>query len=546
MRAYLVVAAAALAVAVLRAAPVPPPGAPVKDRKQLRDDSQRFARKLLGVVAQVSRDYYRPVSRADLLDAALAGLYEAAGRHAPADLRAQVRQTVGLSELLHAGGGEPDPSPLHVPAPPPASNDPLERYLARTRESLGTPPGLTGADDALLACCKAMARRLDPHSGVVTREEQFQALGLEYETLGPGMELRGGPGGGAFVVASVQLGGPAQRAGLRPGDTITHVGGRPAAKAAPELLRALRNERVLAEAPLLTPEGAPGEDARPGPPPFVEVRYRRAGETRERSATLLRERFRPETVLGVRRREDNTWNYVLDAKHRIAQVRLTSLSKGASDELRGVLLELRRRKVKGLILDLRWCPGGMLDEAVSAADLFLGNALIATTRSRGREDVPYRSTDLNKFHDFRVAVLVNEETSGGAELIAAALQDNKAAVVVGQRTRGKGSIQTAFLLGVGDVRFKLTSGTLHRPNGKGLNRPPATAPCLPQATADAWGVVPDEDCRVSPALGQRLKGWWRAYSMRPPTSDERLPLDDPRADPQQLAAAALLRDQLGR
>src|SRR5262249_47008187 len=170
--------------------------------------------------------------------------------------------------------------------------------------------------------------------------------------------------------------------------------------------------------------------------------------------------------------------------------------------------------------------------------LFLGNGTVATVKSRGREDVVYRSTEQNKFLDFPLVVLVNHDTSGGAELIAAALQDHRRAVVVGQRTRGKASVQTPLPVGVTGVGFKLTSGTFHRPSGKNLHRFEDGKP------GDEWGVTPDEDCRLSPELGRRLQQWWGLYSLRPASSRERLALDDPRADPQRLIAQEVLRKRV--
>ena len=83
---------------------------------------------------------------------------------------------------------------------------------------------------------------------------------------------------------------------------------------------ALRNQRILEEAPPLTPPTEGGPAKPPAPPATIRVRYRRPGDTEDRQATLLRERFRPETILGVKRRDDNTWNYLLDEKEKIAHV----------------------------------------------------------------------------------------------------------------------------------------------------------------------------------------------------------------------------------
>jgi C-terminal processing protease CtpA/Prc len=535
MRAYLFVWVAALGFSVVVAAPVPPGPPPAKDRKQLRSDSRRFAQQLNGVIDQIVDHYVRPVSRENLMEAAVVGLYQAGRRPAPRDLRQQVRQAISLSALLHAQGPQ-------IPAPPTLASarlveDPRERFLARMREGLGSPEGLAGQDPVLI-CCKAMARLLDRHSGLVTAEEQRRAVGLDYESFGPGLEVRDALGGGPLVVEAVQLGGPAQRAGLRPGDVISHIDGRPVAKAPPRKLLALRNQRVIAEAPLRAP-GEEGEKAKEvAPPAAFRLTWRRPGEKEDRQATLIRERFRPETVLGVSRRDDGRWNYLLDETEKTAQVRLTTLSRGTAEDLRAVLVGLCDRKVRGVVLDLRWCPGGYLNESVDVADLFLGNGAVATVKSRGREDVVYRSTEQNKFLDFALVVLVNGDTSGGAELIAAALQDHRRAAVVGQRTRGKASVQTPLPVGVSGVGFKLTSGTFHRPSGKNLHRFEDGKP------SDDWGVLPDEDCRLSPELGRQLLRWWRLYSLRPASSRERLALDDPRADPQRLTAQAVLRKRL--
>jgi C-terminal processing protease CtpA/Prc len=535
MRAYLFVWVLVLAVSVVVAAPGPPGPPPLKDRKQLRADCRRFAGQLNNVIEQIVGQYVRPVQREALLEAALVGLFQAARKPVPHDLRRQVRQAVEMSTLLQTRGSE------GVAQAARPVQDPREKLLASLRERIGRPESLQGLD-AVLLCCKAMMPLLDPHSGIVSAEEQRRAVGLDEESYGPGLEIRGVLAGGPLVVEAVQLGSSAQRAGLRPGDVITHIDGQAVARASPQKLLALRNVRQFPEtAPVPPPPpGAAGEEPPKDvePPRAFRIGYRRPGEKDDRQATLLRERFRAETVLGVRRQDNNTWSWWLDEKAKIAFVRLISLSRGSADDLRNVLASMKEQKAAGILLDLRWCPGGYLNEAVDVADLFLGNATIATVKSRNREDTVYRSTEQNKFCDFPVVVLVNGDTSGGAELIAAALQDHRRAVVAGQRTRGKASVQTPLPIGIDGMGIKLTTGTFHRPSGKNLHRFPDSK------DSDDWGVRPDEDCRLSADLGKRLSLWWRLYSLRPAGSRERLALDDPRADPQRLAALEVLLKRL--
>jgi carboxyl-terminal processing protease len=199
--------------------------------------------------------------------------------------------------------------------------------------------------------------------------------------------------------------------------------------------------------------------------------------------------------------------------------------------------------MRGLILDLRWCPGGKMIEAVNIAEMFVGNAraltVVATVKNRDGRINEYSTSHERKF-DVPLVVLLNGETSGGAELIAAALQDHGRARVVGQRTRGKGSVQSPLPVPAANLYFKLTTGTFQRPSGKNMHRFPDSKP------TDDWGVRPDRglESRVSPDLAKRLKEWWLLQTLRPGSSTEILPLDDPTSDPQRQDALAALEKVL--
>lgn len=520
----------------IKADSAPPAPDPVKNRKELKANARKYAQQLHFLIEQVSNQYIRPVTREDLLEAALTGLYQAARRSPPHDLRAQIRQAVSLSGMMRN-----QVQAVQAFAQPPsdrAPTDPVEKLLVRLREEVGDPAALEGQNVTLLSC-KAMTRVLDPHSGVVTAEEQRRNLTTDQESQGMGLTFKESLTPRELEVETVLSGSPAQRAGMRPGDVVTHLDDVTLDRAAGPKMLALRNNRPMDVMPDLA-LAVPSMDTTPQVkdlPALLKVTYRRSGETEPRQATLLRERFRAETIHGVRRREDNGWDWLADEKAGLAHLRLTNLGRGTGEELREVLAQLESRNVRGVVLDLRWCPGGYLSEAVEVADLFLGTCVVATVKNRGREDTVYRGTDEGKFRNLKLVVLINGETSGGAELIAAALQDHQRALIVGQRSLGKGSVQTPLSIGLESVGFKLTSGTFVRPNGGNLHRFPDSKP------EDAWGVLPDEDARVSLELSKRLKKWWSLQSLRPARSLERLPLDDPRADPQQQLALDLLRRQ---
>jgi carboxyl-terminal processing protease len=514
---------------VVAAAPVPspPPSAPPAATTNIYhapDDSELFSQSLLQVANWVTENYVRPVSRADLLETALTALYESARRPVPRDLRQRINRAEKQAAALTASEANM-PAPL-VPAVPqprnPITDDrPLLELLRVLRSDIGRVENLGGADPLRVAC-QAMLHSLDPYSCVVTSNDDRRTLGGNPQRDGFGLEVPDSEDR-RVIVRDVYPGSPAQQAGLLPGDEIVRLrdsDGRP--HKLQESLDLL-NGRTSLQKPEL------GALAKPEP---IRVTYRRRGK--EQTVTIPWRHFRIESVFGVARRPDNSWNYWLDAERKIAHVRLGNLSDGTPDELADILTQLRQDGLRGLILDVRWCPGGALLGSARTAELFLGEGTIATVRSRNQPENVFRSTREGKHNDYPLVVLANGDSIGGAEMIAAALQDHQRAVVVGQRTHGKGNVQS--LRPFPSMGLKLTSGTLIRPSGKSLHRFPDSKP------EDDWGVRPDpgHEFRISADLSRTLKTWWEKQTMRPGSSNERLPLDDPLTDPQRNAAVEVL------
>jgi carboxyl-terminal processing protease len=485
-------------------------------------DSRRYAAQLYEIHRKIAEQYVRPISPTVLAFAGLKGLYETAGVPVPTNLQEEVRK---------ASANEED----------------LLRLFARAREGLGDLDSLRGPK-AIRASLRALAGALDPYCAVITGPELEKSNSAAALNRGFGLEFNDNGGAGPLQVKSVAPGGPAQRAGLRPNDLVTHLDGRP----------------VNAAGARLPVDGS------------VTLTILRSGQTMLRTVTLRSEPFRAETILGAMRRSDNSWDYFLDAANRIALIRVGSLDFDTSDELTQVLADLQSARMRGLILDLRWCPGGYLDESRVVADLFLGDyslpfyvhpapfnlvsladALLDNHRMNAR--VVYRDilqTDYQlkraraRFAGFPIVVLINGETSGGGELIAAVLQDNMRALVAGQRTRGKASVQKImdfrpesrdnWTFPIPATGMKLTNGILLRPSGRNMNR------FADSERHDDWGVHPDRkhECRISSELNRRLRDWWMLQNLRPGSSNESLPLDDPITDPQRQVALQLLRSML--
>jgi carboxyl-terminal processing protease len=494
---------------VLLAAPAPPQShsKPLTDTQ--RAEAEVFAPMLVSVCNQIVDLYVHPVARHDLLFAALNGLYERAQRRPPITLYNDCKLSLDNASLI--------------------------KLVLLVREDIGDAENLRGTHP-LLICCQAMARFLDPYTGIVSGEEQRRNTGLEQDNRGVGLEIGDNPGNGPVIVKMVKPGGPAQRAGMRPGDEITHIDGQAASEIASEKLLEMLNHTPSLGPPSVVME----EQTAPPTNERVQLKYRRAGSAETKTATLERACFRGETVLGVTRKDDNRWNYWVDPKQRIAHLRIATIARGTANELSEVLDDLQQQDLRGLILDLRWCLGGFLDEAVDCVRPFIGEGVVSTVKMRTREPLVHRSETAGKFQEVPMVVLVNGDTMGGGELIAAALQDHKRALVVGQRTFGKASVQTPLHLGLPDMGMKLTTGTFERPNGKNLHRFPESLP------SDDWGVRPDAglEFRVSPELNRQLREWWLQTTLRPGSSRERLALDDAEADAPQQAALQAVMDLL--
>jgi carboxyl-terminal processing protease len=476
-------------------------------------EAATLARELVDLAQMISAQYVREVPVNDLVATALKGLYEAARQPFPREMAEALKNATNRHSLVE----------LAIAA----------------RRNLGNDPALVG-HKSLMAAIQALPSVLDAHCTLVPART-FQTA-YEYQS-GFGFELDGEPGSGRnvresgfaapragppipFRVVAVYPGGPAQRAGLRPGDVITNIDRKAVTADCSE---------TLYQTVLLEPTNA----ADPKEHVFTVLR---ADKTEPVKIAIKNRIYVPESVFGVQRRQDNTWSFWLDESKKIAYIRIGAIDLQTPSQLNNALGQLLDGK--GLILDLRWCPGGFLNQAAEVAGIFLGKGKIASVKYRQADRMGPNELRADAFGirrllytDVPVLVLVNGDTSGGGELIAAALHDNDRAKVAGQRTLGKASVQSPlYLASMPNWAFKLSAGTFIRPNGKNLQRFSESKP------DEDWGVRPDKgyEIPISPFLTQRLKEWHHAYQLRPPQSREAFPLDDPEYDPQRIQAMRLL------
>lgn len=166
----------------------------------------------------------------------------------------------------------------------------------------------------------------------------------------------------------------------------------------------------------------------------------------------------------------------MDRRDTVLILRLKSLPAGVARRLEDGI-RAQGRGARAIVLDLRDNPGGLLEEAVAVADLFLDHGTIVTMRGRLPTDIAvHRAARGQVAPKLPIIALVNGQTAAGAEIIAAALQDNKRAIVIGQRSHGLGSVQTLFQTD-GNHALKLTTAHGYRPNGRRLSDDPVMPDC---------------------------------------------------------------------
>jgi carboxyl-terminal processing protease len=220
----------------------------------------------------------------------------------------------------------------------------------------------------------------------------------------------------------------------------------------------------------------------------VKLTCSREGYTEPLEFELTRSRIEVETVLGIKRNNDDSWDYYVDPDNKIGYIRLTTFARNSYRDMLKAVRELADNKkngLKGLVLDLRFNPGGLLDVACDISDLFIDDGLIVTIKPRIGRQTPFLGKHAGSYLDFPMVCLVNGQSASGSEIVSACLQDHKRAVIMGERSYGKGSVQNIQDFEGGQL--KLTTASFWRPSGKNLNKSSTGG-----KDEDEWGVMPDK------------------------------------------------------
>ena len=296
-------------------------------------------------------------------------------------------------------------------------------------------------DETLLQyAIDGMLSNLDPHSDYLLPEDFTE---LQEHTTGKfgGLGIEVGIEEGLIKVVSPIDDTPAEKAGIKAGDFIVSLDGKPV------------REMSLNDAIDLM-RGEPGTD--------IELSIRRQGEKELLEFVLTRAEIKVASVRGE------------SLGDGIGYLRITQFQDQSGPELIAAIAKLQKRsqenkeQLNGLILDLRNNPGGVLDAAVEVSDAFLNSGLIVYTEGRISEsDFRYSATLDTIAEDIPLIVLINGGSASASEIVAGALQDHKRAVIVGTQSFGKGSVQSVLPIG-GNKAIKLTTARYFTPSGRSI------------------------------------------------------------------------------
>lgn len=433
-----------------------------KERQEIMDstriterEASRYAITVMKAARVVRSDFYKDVNSGQMVDTAIRGMFKMVNEKIPSTLLEKLESVKTLRE--------PD----------------LLKLLEEARTHLGKREDLANGKDVTLSL-HSMLNKLDKHTDYIdpiTVENMEKDIRGSF--FGIGVQIRKNFSKDMLQVVTPIRGSPAYRAKMYAGDIITtiisYTDEKGKKRPEPKTISTKGMSTEDAVKNIIGPEGTP-----------VKLLIEREGEPKPIEFDLIRGRIEVESVMGFKRNEDDSWNYMVDHDNKICYVRLTQFSQTTYRDLEQVMRRLYKEGIKGFILDLRFNPGGLLPQAVKVSDLFIDDGMIVTIRPRSGPETSYIGKSDGSFTTFPMVCLINGGSASASEIVSACLQDHHRAIILGSRSYGKGSVQNIQPFETGGL-LKLTTATFWRPSGRNLNKSSTAG-----RDEDEWGVTPDE------------------------------------------------------
>lgn len=281
-----------------------------------------------------------------------------------------------------------------------------------------------------------MLSSLDPHSSFLD-DQSFKYMSEQTKGKFGGLGIEVTMENGVVKVVSPIDDTPASKAGLKPGDYITNIDGE-------AVMGMTLNDAVDKM------RGKIGSK--------VKLTIRRINE-KPLEVTLKREEIKIQSVKNSIKADD------------VVYIRISSFSEDVDTMTAKAIKDAKKKlgdKLKGVVIDVRNNPGGLLDQAVNVSDLFLDKGEIVSTRSRNEEDtVKYTAKEGDIAKGLPIVVIINDGSASASEIVAGALQDHKRAIILGEKSFGKGSVQTVIPLGKYGA-MRLTTARYYTPSGRSI------------------------------------------------------------------------------
>jgi carboxyl-terminal processing protease len=313
---------------------------------------------------------------------------------------------------------------------------------------------------------------LDPYTVIVwpTQKEDFEKM-MTNEFAGIGIEISKPQG--LLTVGSLLPDTPAYASGLDAGDIIEAVDGI-----------ATKDMSLNCAVKYIT--GPAGTN--------VKLTIRSPNEDKTRDIVITRAKITVGTIRGWQRAEGGKWKFFIDDKEKIGYVRITSFAEKTSEDLEETIDELEKQGLKGLIIDLRFDSGGLLNSATDVVDKFISTGPIVGTKLRYGLPTYTYAKPLGTHPDYPLVVLINSGSASASEIVAGALADKAhgRAKLVGERTHGKGSVQVITSISSGGAQLKYTMAYYLLPSGQ---RVESQDEVKKQGRGD-WGVGPDVEVKL--------------------------------------------------
>lgn len=311
--------------------------------------------------------------------------------------------------------------------------------------------------DLVYGALKGMLNTLDPHSQFM-EPTSYKEMKEETEGQFGGIGVVIGLKDGVITVISPIEDTPGYKAGLLPGDKIIRIEGKSTDKVSlPDAVKLLR--------------GVPGTK--------VTITYVRPKINEVKDLTLTRAIIKVESVKGAELVSD-----------KIGYVRITEFKERTADEFEKALQKLEKQGMEALVIDLRGNPGGLLESAVDVSGKFLskGDLVVSTEGRNPAVKNFYRVRNSDQHPHYPIAILINEGSASGSEIVAGALQDTKRAVIVGETSFGKGSVQSVIPLRDNSA-IRLTTAKYYTPSKKVIHEHGITPDIIVPMSEEDWGQI---------------------------------------------------------